>query len=316
MKWTNPHLVKSKNYDAEHFTTDFGIRFRRLIHPFVRFVIDIAVDRPIELVQYPELEKDVPYLFCAGHSFPGEIASNLSVIDRNAWVLLGTTDQVDHNPQMLAGWANGMIYVDKLKPESRKESMKKMKRILQSGSSILMFPEGVLNNSENLLCMPVYPGFYHLAKETGVKVVPIVSHAEHDAKKILIAAGEPLNFAGKDKVEAMDDLRDTLASLRFDLMERLPPLDRTTLKGDIHLQFLKKRHDTYLETKWVEPNWDEEIVMYHQRGITYAEDVRASFDSVKITASNVAILAPILLRRTQDIKYDIKQYMKDHWIDQ
>lgn len=315
MPWTNPGLVKAKNYDVERFTTNFGIRFRRFVHPLIHFIIRVTVDRPVEIVQYPKLEKGTPYLFCAGHSFPGEIASNLSVIDRNAWVLMGTTDQVDHNPQMLAGWANGLIYVDKLNPESRKESMKKMKRILRAGSSVLMFPEGVLNNSENLLCMPVYPGFYHIAQETGVKVVPIVSHAEHGAKKILVAAGEPMDICGKEKNEAMDELRDALATLRFHLIERLPGLDRSSLSGDIHLQHLIKRRDTYLETKWVEPNWDEEIMMYHRKGIIYAEDVRASFDHVAVTPSNAAILAPILLRRSQDVAYDIKQFMKNHWRD-
>ena len=73
-----------------------------------------------------------------------------------------------------------------------------------------MFPEGVLNNSENLLCMPLYPGVYHMAAETNVKVVPIVSHTEHNAKKILIAAGDPVDFSGKGKEESLEELRDTL----------------------------------------------------------------------------------------------------------
>ena len=41
MKWTNPYLVKAKNYDSKRFTTDFGTeiesaadyRSRRIVHP-------------------------------------------------------------------------------------------------------------------------------------------------------------------------------------------------------------------------------------------------------------------------------------------
>lgn len=313
MVWKNPGLLKIMNYDADHFTTDFGIKTRRCVHPLIHVMIKVAADRPIDIIKYPKLPKNENYIFTASHSFPGEVASNLSVIDRHTWVLLGTTDQVDHNPQMLVGWANGMIYVNKFSPESRKESVKKIKRILQSGSSVLMFPEGVLNNSENLLCMPVYPGFYHLSQETGIKVVPIVSHTEHGAKRILVAAGEPMSFDGMDKNEAMDRLRDALASLRFELIERSPRLERDKFTGDIHLQHLQKRCDTYLETKWIEPNWDEEIMMYHRKGITYADEVRADFDNVRITPDNAGILAPILVRRSQDIRYDITRYMKEHW---
>ena len=111
----------------------------------------------------------------------------------------------------------------------------------------------------------------------------------------------------------MDELRDALATLRFEMIEQLPRLERHSLSGDIHLQHLQKRRDTYLETKWVEPNWDEEIMMYHRKGITYANEVRASFDDVRITPDNASILAPVLFRRSQDIKYDITKYMKAHW---
>lgn len=313
MVWSNPGLVKAKNNDAEHFTTDFGIKLRRFTHPFVHFLIKVAADRPIDVIRYPSLPKNENYIFAAGHSFPGEIAANLAVIDRKVWPLIGTTDQVDHNPQMLIAWANGMIYVNKFSTESRHESMKKMKRVLQSGSSVLLFPEGQLNNSESLLCMPVYPGFYHLSIETGKKVIPIVSHAEHGAERILVAAGEPMSFENKDKNEAMDILRDELATLRYELIEHLPHMERSSFSGDIHLQHLKKRCDTYLETKWIEPNWDEEIMEYHRKGITYAEEVRESLDRIKPTANNAAILAPVLLRREQDVLYDIRRYMMEHW---
>ena len=45
MRWTNPVLVKAKNYDADHFTSDFGIKLRRLTHPFVHFLIKNATDK-------------------------------------------------------------------------------------------------------------------------------------------------------------------------------------------------------------------------------------------------------------------------------
>ena len=52
-----------------------------------------------------------------------------------------------------------------------------------------------------------------VSQETGVEVVPIVSHTEHGAKRIMVAAGDPMSFDGKSKNEAMDELRDALATL-------------------------------------------------------------------------------------------------------
>ena len=57
MKWTNPGLVKAMNYNAEHFTTDSGIRIRRFLHPLIHMGIRIAVDWPIDVIRYSGIKK-------------------------------------------------------------------------------------------------------------------------------------------------------------------------------------------------------------------------------------------------------------------
>ena len=73
MKWTNPGLVKAKNYDVEHFMMDFGIRIIRFLHPLIHMSIRIAVDRPVDDIRYPNLPKGKNYIFAAGHFFPGRL---------------------------------------------------------------------------------------------------------------------------------------------------------------------------------------------------------------------------------------------------
>ena len=51
------------------------------------------------------------YLFAANHSFDEDIISVLANVDRNAYMLHGTTDQMRYNPVFMALWLNGMIYV-------------------------------------------------------------------------------------------------------------------------------------------------------------------------------------------------------------
>lgn len=67
-----------------------------------------------------------------------------------------STDQLEHNPQVYAAWLNGLIYVNRREEISRKDSVKKMERILNSGSSVFLFPEGGWNNTENLLVLPLF----------------------------------------------------------------------------------------------------------------------------------------------------------------
>lgn len=341
MVWTNHYLKRVKNLDVTHFTTNFGIKLRRIAYPVMNTIIKKANGKKCILVSYPKLEKDENYIFAAGHSFPGDIGSNLSVIDRSVYTLLGTTDQVDHNPQMNFLWANGMIYVNKLDSSSRKEAYKKMVRVLNSGTSVMLFPEGVLNNTENLNCGTLYPGVYYLSLETNKKVVPIVANYNVEDNTVLIAAGEPLSFENKSKDLAKRELRDTIATLRFDLSRittkqaedlnrvlspseflKLNPelnieLYRKDLKGDLHEQYLEFRKKIYNEVKWTNGEcWEEEIMYYKEHDLIDFEDVYSFIDKIDfdhIDPKKYILLKPILEEKQRREKYDPKQYMKRNW---
>lgn len=339
--WKNYGLISSKNKNAEDFTSDFGIKLRQVSFPLLKFIIKHNTGKKTYLVSYPKLEKDEGYIFAAGHSFPGEIGTNLSTLDRNAYTLIGTTDQVDHNPQMYFLWVSGMIYVNKLDQESRKESFKKMKRVLNNNTSVMMFPEGVLNNTENLNCERLYPGVYHLAKETGKKIVPIVSKYKYGYNTVLVAAGEPIEVEGKDKKELLTELRDNLATLRFNLsrmtIEQAKELDklltpeefkkmnpelkielkRESLTGDIHLQHMEKRKKIYQEVKWnYGEAFEEEIMHYKDKEIDDFDEVYSFVDNIDLENKNIEtniILGPVLRKRKEHQKYDIKEYMKKNF---
>ena len=62
----------------------------------------------------PRLKWWKSYIIVAGHSFPEEEASNLSVINKHTYTLVGTKDQVMNNGDMAILWLIGFHYVDKL----------------------------------------------------------------------------------------------------------------------------------------------------------------------------------------------------------
>lgn len=335
--WKNYGLVNAKNLDVDHFTTNSGIKIRKIIHPIMKKIISTKTGMETILVSYPGLNKNTNYIFAAGHSFPGEVATNLSNIDRSVYTLVGTTDQVDHNPEMYFLWLNGMIYVNKLSKYSRKEAYKKMVRILNSKTSLMMFPEGVLNNTENKDCVSLYPGIYHLSMETNIPVVPIVSNYNMEENYALVAAGNPINFNGFNKKNALIMLRDELATLRFNLCrmnlnearnlnkvlspqeflklnhELVPEVKRDDLKGNLHLKHLENRKKIYDAVKWNDVNcFDEEIMTYKEKGITNIDEV---YDFVnKIDFRNnlelVNIIAPLMPLLEEYERYDVKKYMK------
>ncbi len=313
--YRNPVLPLIKTTSVETFTSDFGLKFRRLINPIYRHVLQLAISSKVHIVERYPLKKRTSYIFAATHSCIKNVIVNMAYIDRSSYMLVGTTDQIDHNPQMYAAWLNGIIYVNRMDPNSRKVSLDKMERVLRSGSSVTIFPEGGWNNSENLLVQPLFASPWLLAQRTGCEIVPIALRHEYRAKDIYIKFGAPMNFAGIEKNVALKTLRDALATMAYDLMEEYgTPLKRSDLGEDCRIDFMEERKNEYLLTKWSQDNWDEELTFYHDKKLPPSPlQVRASFDNVELTVHNALVIAPILKELEEDRKYDFTTYMHDNW---
>lgn len=313
--WKNILLARVERSAPETFTTSFGIRFRRVTKPLLRPILRLAARRRIHIEGYPNLQKDVPYIFASTHSFVDDVIVNYACVDRSAYMLVGTPDQVEHNPAMYAAWLNGMVFVDKLDPQSRKDSVEKMVRVLESGSSVILYPEGAWNNTENLLVQPLFAGPWLLAQRTGCRVVPIAIYQEYRSKDIYYQAGEPLDLAGMEKREALDTLRNAMATMLYSLIEKhAAVLSRAKLGPTPRLDFIDERMREYLCTRWTRDDWAMEVTIYRNKKLPPPpEMVRASFDHVKATAKNASILAPIFLRREEDKRYDLVRYMQRNW---
>ena len=102
------------------------------------------------------------------------------------------------------GWIVGRfaVWVNRTSAESRKESLEKLLRILQSRTSVIVAPEGTRNNTSETL-LPFHKGAFQLSVETRIPILPIaVIGAEEIMKrgsflmspgKVRIYFSEPMN---------------------------------------------------------------------------------------------------------------------------
>lgn len=304
-------LKRFETSDVNNFTSDVGIKLRKLIHPIWGQLLKLGTSRKVIVEAYPELEKGKVYIFAANHSFDEDVISILQTIDRSAYMLQGTTDQMEHNPVFLVLWLHGMIYVNRLDKDSRGDAINKMTRVLRSGTSVVLFPEGAYNNSENQLIIPLFLSPYILGKELGIEVVPIISFNESSSDKIYIRAGSPLNLAQYEKYEAMAVLRDEMSTMLYQIIEEhTMPLKRKDLGKSSRIAYMEERKKVYDCQKWHWDVWDEELSYYMGHGVTTPQQSRMYIDKVQVTAKNVNILADVLVRREEDKHYDLKEYLR------
>ena len=311
----NYGLMRFKTATVKNYTSDFGIHLRKYINPVLRPILRTATKGRIHIDRYPTLAKGRPYIFVAAHGFSEDIIATLATIDRSAYVLFGSTDQLEHNPQVYAAWLNGFIYVDRMNKESRNISLTKMERVLKSGSSVLIFGEGGFNNTENLLCQRLFAGPYLLARNTEVQVVPMAPFYEFGSKDIYMNVGNPIDLTKyENKDEALTVLRDTIATLVYENIERhASHLTRCEMGSDPRMDYMEQRRLEYLKNKWTRDVWREELTVYRSAQERELQAILESMSKIVITKHNVAIMAPIFKRQIEEKKYDFLAYMEANW---
>ena len=97
------------------------------------------------------------------------------------------------------------VIVDRSNPKSRQESLVKMKKFLNMGISVLIFPEGTMNRSGKPL-QPFYDGAFRMAIETQHDILPLVilnagnlfppGKMEIRPGRIDVYAGKPVSSKG------------------------------------------------------------------------------------------------------------------------
>lgn len=304
-------LKRYETVDVETFTTNVGLKLRRIINPLWRRIIRVGISRNVNVETYPKLDKKKTYVFVANHSFDEDVISLLTTIDRNAYLLHGSTNQMEHNPIFWAVWFNGMIYVNRMDKTSRSDALKKMERVLKAGNSVLLFPEGGYNNTENQLIMPLFSSPYILSKKLGVECVPIITFNAIGSKEIYIRAGNPIDIGKYEKEEGMALLRDAMATILYEVItNHTCPVKRLELGNYCREQFMEQRKSVYECQKWYDDVWEEELTKYSGHGVTAPQKVREYADNVQISGRNADILADVLVRRQEDKKYDLENYLR------
>lgn len=304
-------LDKYLTADVDSFTSDLGIRLRKtFLRKTWRTILRLGTSRKILVEEYPQLERDKQYVFAVNHSFDEDLTSALATIDRNVYTLQGTTDQTLHNPIFLALWLNGMIYVDRRNPGSRQQAVDKMKRILTSGSSIILFPEGGYNNTENQLVMPLFSSPWILSRNLGIEVVPFIAVPDLDGKSIHIRAGKPLNLGQYEKQEGMAILRDTMSTLCYDILAEHTGIVKRSELSINRMDWMEQRKQVYEAQKWHSDVWEEELTYYSGHNVTTPSEARKYADAVQVTDQNAWILADTLVKREEDKQYDLKEYLR------
>ena len=336
--YRNLFINKLNTRDVNHFTTDIGLflrrksngAFRKLCNVFTNATIirnetseyvsneeyynNLKAERiplssyplstkknanNIIVERYPKLEEGESYIFVGSHVCPEDIETMLNVIDRNAYLILGSVENLNYNPEVYLSWLNGMIVFNVLDMKERKEIIPKMERVLHT-QSILIFPEGSHNYDLNKLIKPLYDGPVNLALKTGKKIVPVVLVKDYENNVAYLDVGNPIDVRGLDlniqdyypgkeesekyRIKSMSSyVRDQMATAVYHMMERhLAPIKRSEYEdlGQHFIQFYVT--DTFNKLNWKHDVFDAEYLTKKTKEEQEYEEVVRSLGNLKL----------------------------------
>ncbi len=336
--YRNLFINKLNTRDVNHFTTDIGLflrrksngAFRKLCNVFTNATIirnetseyvsneeyynNLKAERiplssyplstkknanNIIVERYPKLEEGESYIFVGSHVCPEDIETMLNVIDRNAYLILGSVENLNYNPEVYLSWLNGMIVFNVLDMKERKELIPKMERVLHT-QSILIFPEGSHNYDLNKLIKPLYDGPVNLALKTGKKIVPVVLVKDYENNVAYLDVGNPIDVRGLDlniqdyypgkeesekyRIKSMSSyVRDQMATAVYHMMERhLAPIKRSEYEdlGQHFIQFYVT--DTFNKLNWKHDVFDAEYLTKKTKEEQEYEEVVRSLGNLKL----------------------------------
>lgn len=125
----------------------------------------------LEIQGQQYVNENQSYIFVSNHGSAAD-AVIIAAAMTNRYRPLGKIETVDI-PVMGYIFKRALVTVDRSSPESRKESMDKMRDLIKRNISVLILPEGTRNKTDKPL-QPFKDGAFRLAIEFHLPVVPMV----------------------------------------------------------------------------------------------------------------------------------------------
>ena len=287
IKFHNLFISNLNEKDVDHFTTNTGLYLRKKLDtPYKRiahkvtgvniinqasdtnqtdeeYFTNLDIDKiplstynldnkkhNIIVERYPKLEPGEPYIFICNHTCPEDIETVLNILDRNAYLVLGSVKTLREELDGYLVWLNGTIPFDISNPKEKKTVIPKASRVLKT-NSILIFPEASHNLHPNKLVNNFYDGAVNIALNTNRKIVPVslIRDSKNNVSYVDVSNPIDINKLNNDLDEKFSYNKENLP--QYDYNKKKIKTMTGTLRDKMatSIMHILLRHDEGLERK-------------------------------------------------------------------
>lgn len=206
------------------------IRFREFLYPV--FVKCVTLDRIFRKQTFTVFGNQKKYkeqvIYACTHIGGDDCQRNFEAIRRGCWWFIGDPGGLYKEASGLLLHLNGCIMLDTGDKNDRHIAYLRAVEVLKAGGSLMIYPEGARNGTENLPVMELFQGTAKMAMETHTIIVPMAIE-QYDERFVVNIGNEIFSDNFRDNVELTQELRNVLATLKWEIWEREGLFPRNSL---------------------------------------------------------------------------------------
>lgn len=217
-------------HNGMHYVLYFVVKLLRHLH---RQKLIVVGDRRTLPLQKESI------IYACTHVGGNDVECLIEAIKNPCFIFAGDPKEMYLNLDGLMMALNGSIFLDSFDKEDRYIAKQTAISLLKQGGSLMIFPEGAWNISKNQPVMGLFHGTSEIGILSQAQIIPVA--IEHYGKNYYVNIGEniPCKDRKPEEKEALTgQLRDILASLKWEIFERAGMTKRASMAKESWQSFL------------------------------------------------------------------------------
>lgn len=279
---------QTRNKDENSFLGKLSLKARQRLHKLV-LLIFIIKNRlsgfSCQVIKDERERTNRPIIFALTHVGKYDIEVSAVGIKDHFYLLSGDYEHLQGLVDGAFLLVNGVLYFNEKVKWDRHEVVDRMIEHLKQGGNLMYFPEGTWNLSPNLPMLPCFWGIVDIAQKSNAVIVPVAVEQYKKRFKINIGKNFDMQQFGSnsaEKARAISTLKDTLATLKWEIWETEPQLKRNEISGSAWDEYIRDRL-----AEW--PYFDLDYIdgmIYKSKNIFTHEEVFAHLNTIHSRKQN------------------------------
>ncbi len=279
---------KTRRKDENSFLGKLSLKTRKRLHKLVLLVFVIKnwlSGFSCKVIKDDRVKTDRPIIFALTHVGKFDIEVSAVSIKDHFYLLSGDYEHLQGLVDGAFLLVNGVLYFNEKVKWDCAEIVDRMIDHLKIGGNLMYFPEGTWNLKPEIPMLPCYWGIVDIAQKSNAIIVPVAVEQYGKRFKINIGKNFDMQKFGSDSIgkqKAITELRDVLATLKWEIWETEPQLIRQEIRGN--------EWDKYVNARLAEwPYFNLEYIegmIYKPKNVSQYDDAFAHLQSIQPNIAN------------------------------